>query len=150
MKLNYLFPNKLKKIGWMLFVPSVLIGFYSIIFDDIPSPDFLDVTNNPFARGSGFIGTDGEDNLFNEILGVILIVSSFLVAFSKEKVEDEFISKLRLESLVWATYFNYSILLISMVFFYGFDFLSVMMVNMFSLLLFFIVRFNLMLQKSNR
>jgi hypothetical protein len=48
-----------------------------------------------------------NNNILNEILGVVIILSLLVVAFSKEKSEDEYISKIRLESLVWSVYLNY-------------------------------------------
>jgi len=77
-------------------------------------------------------------------------LSSLLVAFSKEESEDEYISKIRLESLVWAVYFNYAILLISSLFIFDFAFLWVMIFNMFTILLFFIIRFNWQIYKLKK
>ncbi|MCB0375018.1 MAG: hypothetical protein KDD04_03770, partial [Sinomicrobium sp.] len=65
----------------------------------------------------------------------------------KEKDEDEFIGRIRLESLVWATYVNYGVLLLSFLFVYGLSFFWVMIVNMYTILIFFVVRFNLQLRK---
>lgn len=145
MKLTYLFPHKLKRLGWILFVPSVLIGVYALIYD-FPELSFLSLDNPIVREGSG-IGNAKSDNFSNELLAIFLIVSSFLVAFSREKVEDEFIAQIRLDSLAWAVYFNYAVLLLSVLLFYNFDFLTVLILNMFSTLLFFIVRFNWMLIK---
>ena len=73
-----------------------------------------------------------------------------MVAFSKEKQEDELIAKIRLDSLVWATYVNYAVLMFSMLFIYGMSFLWVMIFNMFTILLFFIFRFNWQVKKLNK
>jgi hypothetical protein len=83
-----------------------------------------------------------HNNLLNEITGLLIITSAFLVAFSKEKQEDEFISKIRLESLVWAVYLNYAILIIALLFIYDMSFMWVIIFNMFTILFFFIARFN--------
>jgi hypothetical protein len=83
-----------------------------------------------------------HNNLLNEITGLLIIISAFLVAFSKEKQEDEFISKIRLESLVWAVYLNYAILIIALLFIYDMSFMWVIIFNMFTILFFFIARFN--------
>ena len=37
MKLNYLFPNKYKKIGWLIFIPSAIIGLTTLIFEFEPN-----------------------------------------------------------------------------------------------------------------
>jgi hypothetical protein len=73
-----------------------------------------------------------------------------MVAFAKEKHEDEFIAKIRLESFLWATYINYAILLFSFLFFYGIGFMYVMIFNMFTIIILFIVRFNYILYRSTK
>ncbi len=145
MKVNYLFPNKYKKIGWLIFIPSIIIGLVAHIL--VYEPDFLD-----FKVPSVFF-TDGltfklfNTNILNEVYGILIIISSLLVGFSKEKLEDEYISKIRLESLVWAVYVNYGILLISFLFFFDEAFLEIMIFNMFTVLLFFIIRFHWRISK---
>ena len=140
MKLNYLFPSKYKKIGWMIFYPTLIFGLITVIFDF--EPEFLDVKVfgifiNEIIGEKKFLGII-NNNILNEILGLLMIIGSILVAFSKEVDEDEFISKIRLESLVWATYVNYGILFLAFVFVYDLSFLWVMIFNMFTILIFFI------------
>ena len=65
------------------------------------------------------------------------------MAFSKEKDEDELIAKIRLESLVWAMYLNYGILLLTFLLLYDFSFYWAMVFNMYTMLFFFIIRFNI-------
>ena len=144
MKVNYLLPNKYKNIGWVILVPSAIIGLITLILEY--EPDFLNfnvpaIFINELFGDKHFFGFV-SNNILNEILGVLIIISSLLVAFSKEKSEDEYISKIRLESLVWAVYINYAILLVSFLFIYDFSFLWVMIFNMFTVLLFFIIKFN--------
>ena len=144
MKLNYLFPNKYKKVGWIVIIPSVIIGL--IAMGGNLEPAFLDV-EVPAVFIDEFFGETKligfvHNNLLNEITGLLIITSAFLVAFSKEKQEDEFISKIRLESLVWAVYLNYAILIIALLFIYDMSFMWVIIFNMFTILFFFIARFN--------
>ncbi|MCP4977912.1 MAG: hypothetical protein GY931_17320 [Maribacter sp.] len=152
MNTNYLLPHRFKKIGWLFFIPSAILGLFTIVYDW--APDILDVkvfgifieeivgTKKYF----GFIA----NNILNEILGVIVIISGLMVAFSKEKIEDEFISKIRLQSLVWATYWNYGILVLAFLFVYDFSFLWVMIFNMYTVIIFFIIKFNWSLAKLNK
>ena len=152
MKLNYLFPNKYKKIGWLIFIPSTIIGFATLIFEF--EPNSLDF-NVPAIFIEVLLGDKHffgivNNNILNEILGVLTLLSSLLVAFSKEESEDEYISKIRLESLVWAVYLNYAILLISFLFVFDMSFLWVMIFNMFTILLFFIIRFNWQISKLKK
>jgi hypothetical protein len=91
-----------------------------------------------------------SNNVLNEILGVLVIISGLMVAFSKEKNEDEFISKIRLQSLVWATYWNYGILILAFLFVYDLSFLWVMIINMYTIIIFFIIKFNWSLVNLNK
>lgn len=154
MKKNYLFPHKYKKIGWFILVPSAIIGLLTLIYEYEPS--FLDfdvpaIFINEFKlENNKKIFGMVHNNILNEILGILVIISSLFVAFSKEKVEDEFIEKIRLESLVWAVYVNYGILLLAFLFIYDFSFLWVMIFNIFTILLFFIIRFNWQISKLKK
>ena len=152
MKLNYLFPHRFKRIGLMILIPFILLGLYIVNYD--VEPEIFDF-NVPAIFvdeifGEKFVFGMTENNILNELVGVVLILSFLMVAFSKEVQEDELIAKIRLESLVWATYVNYAVLLFSMLFIYGMSFLWVMIFNMFTILLFFIVRFNWQVKKLNK
>ncbi|MCU0459878.1 MAG: hypothetical protein MUE37_12415 [Bacteroidales bacterium] len=153
MKTKLLLPNKFKKPGWILLIPSALLGLYVIISDF--SFEFLDarvftIFSDPIMSGDTIFFGFREDNLTNTILGVLFIIGAMMVAFSREKTEDEFIAKTRLESLLWATYINYGILLFCFLFFYEAEFLYVMIFNMFTILVIFIIRFQYMLYKAKK
>ncbi|HEY2648718.1 MAG TPA: hypothetical protein VGI38_05975 [Puia sp.] len=74
----------------------------------------------------------------------------FLVAFSRERVEDEQITQLRLDSLRWAIYLNYAILLFSLIFTQGSESNHILFLNMWLPLLFFILRFRWVIYRLNR
>ena len=150
MKTNYLFPNRFKKIGWLLFIPGIILGIGYLIFQS----EISLFNTKVFAIAEEVIFSDTtffsilENNVLDEITSILLIIGALLIAFSKEKSEDEFISKIRLESLVWATYINYAILILAILFVYNMTFLWVLVFNMFTLLVFFLIRFNWALYKS--
>lgn len=155
MQVNFLFPSNFKKMGWFVFIPTAIIGLITLIFEYEPS--FLDFKVPAIFVNEIFLPDDRkklfgmvQNNILNEILGILIIISSLFVAFSKEKVEDEYISRIRLESLVWAVYVNYAILLFSFLFIFDFSFLYVMIFNMFTVLLFFIIRFNWQIYKVKK
>jgi hypothetical protein len=81
---------------------------------------------------------------------VLLLVSGFMVAFSKERQEDEYVSKVRLESLQWSVYLNYALLLLAIMFVFDESFFYVMIYNMYTILIFFIVRFNFVLNVKDK
>jgi hypothetical protein len=153
MKTNFLFPNSWKKIGWIIFIPS-LIGtlLLSLNFEDFSQ--LLKVKVFALAEIQLFDNQNYfkiiENHLIDEIILIGLIVGGILIGFSKLKNEDEFISKIRYESLVWATYFNYLLIIIFTTLLYGFTFLNIVFYNLFTLLLFFILRFHYQIYKLNK
>jgi hypothetical protein len=90
-----------------------------------------------------------QNSIIDELYLFLVIIGGLLVGFSKLKVEDEFISKIRYESLVWATYLNYGLILFFTLFVYGLSYINVLFYNTFTLLLFFIIRFHYMIYKLN-
>jgi hypothetical protein len=149
---NLLFHHKYKKIGWFIFVPSILIG--TILITNIGDLKFLSLEANVFSI---FPVLFQENNYFSIIkidivptlVGILIIIGGILVGFSKEKIEDEFIQHLRLTSLLWAVLANYLILLLCFIFIYGENFLEVMVYNIFTVLIIFIFRFNYILYKTS-
>jgi hypothetical protein len=89
-------------------------------------------------------------NVTPTIVGILFLVGALLVSFSREEREDEFIAKLRQSSLLWAVLLNYVLLIICFAFVYGFSFLNVMIYNMFTVLVLFIIRFNYILYRSSK
>jgi len=152
MKTKLLLPNCFKRIGWIILIPSAILGLFIIISDY----DFGFLNTQMFTFYSeglqkppvvfGLI----KVNLTGTIVGILFLIGAVFVAFSKEKREDEYIAGIRLESLLWATYINYGVLLFCFIFFYAFEFLYVMIFNMFTILIFFIIRFYYILYRSNK
>lgn len=144
---NYLLPNQFKKIGWVLFTFTALFTVYYFMCDQEPA--LFDLKVFAFYRDDIFMG-QGErsyftfinNNIANEIIGVFGILSCLFIAFSKEKYEDEFVAKIRLDSLLWATYWNYVILIFTILFIYDMAFFWVLVFNMYTTLVVFIIRFN--------
>lgn len=151
MKQKILLPNKFKRIGWFILIPATLMGIVLTIigFETIEinatvfaicSTEFLD--NQYFS----FINT----NIVGTLVGVLFIVGGLMVGFSREKNEDEYISSLRLNSLLWAVLISYILLLFAFLFIYGLSFIPVMIYNMYTTLVIFIVKFNYSLLRNSK
>ncbi|WP_223033466.1 hypothetical protein [Hanstruepera marina] len=150
MKTNYLLPNKYKLLGWVLLIPGLIAGIlmYSLGFEDqLLTTKVFSIYSDPFIGQAGFFKII-ENGIADELTAIAIIVGGLLVGFSKEKIEDEFIYKLRTESLVWSIIFNYVVLLFTILFVYDMAFFNVLIFNMFTPLLFFIIRFNFLKLKS--
>ncbi|MEO5985212.1 MAG: hypothetical protein ABIP80_06870 [Ferruginibacter sp.] len=146
-----LLPNKYKLIGWCLLIPAIVLGIF-LSFTDFHS---FPINTKVFAiYNQEFLGSSQsfsfiKTNITSTLVGILFIIGAMFVGFSKEKREDEFIAKLRLSSLLWAVWVNYTLLFLSFLFVYGLGFLTVMMYNMFTILIIFIVRFNYILYKNS-
>jgi hypothetical protein len=139
MKSRYLLPHLYKKIGGVLFLVFLALAIMSLSFQ---------VNLSWLAYDTSKAWSDG--NLTDELAITGLIISMLMIAFSKEKNEDEYIAVVRLESLQWGIYINYGLLIIGTWCFYGLDYLGVMMYNMVTPLLFFILRFHYVIIKNRR
>lgn len=150
MKTTYLLPHKYKTIGWILFILGLISGILLFIFgmtDEYLVTKVLSIYSDPFIGNPGFFKII-ENSILDELISILIIVGGLIVGFSKEKVEDEFIYKLRTNSLVWAIIFNYAVLLFTILFVYDMTFFNVLIFNMFTPLVFFVFRFNFLNYKS--
>lgn len=153
MKTHFLFPKRFKIIGWFLFVPAMAVAI-AVPLANIDVANML--TTKVFAiADDGLFAPNGffrfnENSIGDEVLLSLLIAGGLFIGFSKQKHEDEFIAKIRYESLVWATYFNFSVMLIATWFIYGLFYFQVLIANVFSLLLFFIIRFHIKLYQLKK
>lgn len=148
MRTKFLLPRQFNCFGWIILVPSILVGIwyfissrdiaalnvkvFALLNDDFSSKDYLTVISN---------------NITDEILILLITLGLVFVGFSRTKQEDEYINRVRLESLVWATYINIFILIFSTIFIYGGCYFNVMVVLLLSQLLLFVAKFNIALYK---
>ena len=110
MKSYLLLPSRYKWIGAIIFIPSLVLGILVQAKDFVF--DFLTLPSSPRKDGlSNVFNSDETINLTDELALTGIIVGLLFIAFAKEKHEDEFINKLRLESLQWALLVNYILLL---------------------------------------
>jgi hypothetical protein len=150
MALNLLLPNKYKKAGWIILIPSFIAGVFKICTDFEPgwlNAKVFSLFPGDFNNSQKYFSVVSV-NMTNTLIGAFFITGALLVGFTKEKNEDEYIAEIRLSSLLWAVLVNYFLLLVSFIFIYGTAFLNVMMYNMFTVLMIFIIRFNYILYKN--
>ena len=152
MSQNLLLPHKFKRVGWFVFIPAAIAGiwrsFSSYEIDWLQWKVFSLYSNSLFEDPTVF--TWQTTDVSNTLIGVLFIAGAMLVGFSQEKNEDEFIRELRLSSLLWAVLISYALLLLAFVLVYGFAFFTLMVYNMFTVLLFFIFRFHYLLYKNSK
>ena len=149
MKSRFLFPHRYFFIGLFSAIPSIILGLF-VIFKDL-SFDFLTIElpykyffSDNFIKEAlkgNLIRETTQLNLTDEIATIGSIIGLIFIAFSKLKVEDEYVSKVRLESLQWAIYFNFGLLILATIFVHDMAYFNVLIFNMFTPLVFFIFRF---------
>jgi hypothetical protein len=147
---SLLLPNRYKLIGWLLFIPFLALGiiwrFWDVEFDFL-TISFIEST----FSGKNFNITDKSSlNFTDEIALTGMITGLLFIAFAKEKREDEFISRTRLVSLQWAVLINYILLILASWFIHGLAFIDVLMYNMLTVLLLFIIRFHVVLNRFQK
>jgi hypothetical protein len=136
MEARLLFHHRFKIIGWIITIPSIIAGLF---YTTNGFEGYLNIEIKNDKLGQFFA------NYSDEIIIVALIIGLLLIAFSKIKIEDEFSSKVRLESLQWAIYVNYAIFILATLFVYDFDYLDVIVYNTFTPMIIFIIRFHYVL-----
>lgn len=146
MKKLPLLPHAFQKLGFILFLPFLALGIASIGWDF----EFSWLTYHAHTALNGHIFDFNTQNFTDEIAAVGNIVTLMLIAFSKERTEDEAIQFFRLASLQWAVIANYIVLIICILAVYGTGFLTVMMYNMFTILIIFNIRFRFVLFMHNK
>jgi hypothetical protein len=138
MKSRFLFPYWCRYLGWGLViahVPMSIIG---------RANGMINPLDEPTVNAALFTG----EHLFFICTSLVMATGLFIVAFSREKVEDEQIWQVRLDSLRWAIFVNYLVLIASLVFVY--DIAHILELNLWVPLIFFIIRFRWVIFRLNR
>ncbi|EMR01811.1 hypothetical protein [Cesiribacter andamanensis] len=147
MKHVFLLPARLRAVGWLLLVPALVLG-WEVMFSDLEFT-FLDVTLREKEAEEGIGGLFGPaavENFTNELAALLLLVALFFIGFARLKIEDEYTWKLRLDALLWGVYVYYILVLLTLFMFYGEDYFTVMVLNLFTPLVIYILRFYYLLK----
>ena len=148
MKNKLLLPHRFKLLGLLLLVPSLAIGIAALFFDlelswlDVDLPKWLP------GVGEGFFNPK-RNNLTDEVVLSLVLLSMLTMCFSAEKAEDEFIRHTRMESLQWAVLVNYIVLFVSVWIIYNEGFWYVMILSMLTIPVIFLLRFHWILYCNN-
>lgn len=138
MKNHFLFPYWCRYLGWgciITHVPLTMLGKAHGI-------------NNVLDHGPVAEPLFNGEHLFFICTTLLMAAGLFLVAFAREKIEDEQIWQIRLNSLRWAIYINYIVLIASLVLIN--DTGHILELNLWVPLAFFIIRFRWVIFRLNR
>lgn len=147
MKKDLLLPRRFKTIGWIIFLPTLLLGLY-LVFNGMDTSDLAELIAEAVDRGSMAptveavrrIG-NGIEPWLNNVLIIGIIAGSLMITCSRERFEDEMIRHIRLNALLVALYVNFGVVIVAALCVYGLDFLDVLIYNLFTLPVIFLALF---------
>jgi hypothetical protein len=140
----FLFPHSIRKIGYIFilaYLPIMVVK--KLLHNGYNNYD-------PVTKLTDANGIFNSEHMLGALASILIVSGLLIIAFAKEKIEDEQIIKLRLESLQWAIYLNYAIFILGIAFTSNFHYRDVLLVNIWTPLIFFIVRFRWVMLKLNR
>jgi len=133
---KFMLPNAWKKAGWALIAAgAVLTGFYIFTSFRITMP--VPVLFSAFLEIKYL--TSFRTNVADELVMLTLLAGFFLVIFSKDKQEEEDSWDRRGKALFKALFCNSIVLLLSIIFIYGQGFMGMLIVQVFSLFIFYLL-----------
>jgi hypothetical protein len=141
-------PRSFRFVGIFFFITGVLLGVSRFYYGFKPGLFNLKV----LAFYSSYLQNKYmeivRNNMSEEFTGFFLIAGLFLIAFSREKDENEKMNMLRLKAFYIAAYVNFMFLLFSLFFTYGFAFIYMLMINMGISLLAYIIALRILIRKT--
>jgi hypothetical protein len=145
--MSYLFSNKFKKTSGVVFYLSILVGLFLLLTDRIQDIFVVNVFSifsyewfGSEPTGFGWI----ENGLGDEIFTLLIIVSGLINSFSKEKIEDELISRI---SLSLSLFISFGLIIISTFLVFNINYMIVLVFNLFLIILLFNLIFKFRLFK---
>ena len=137
-----LLPHAFKRIGWVLFIPTLLLGvlMYFDGFNGFPT----------FLLPDSFAPTRDFTRLWNNIVIIGILLGVLFICCSRERVEDELIARIRLNALLAALYVTAGISILSALVLYDLNYLTFMIFNLFLLPVLFLVIERVMLWRLGK
>ncbi len=151
MKRNFLLPRCFKTIGW------VLVGFTTLWFVLALFYESLNFDFNMISLYGGMsISSSGSEigesaspwftitgtTFLTTLFPLLLLTGLMFIAFSRNRIEDEYVSKIRESSFVWAMFVGYVIIVLGVLLVYGLLYIYLMLYIIYVFLILFICKFN--------
>jgi hypothetical protein len=128
---DMLFPHYCKWTGRILVILGSSLAY--LRFGLNISPDFFEC--KVFAIYSAYFKTSWfsviDNNIMEELCGVIIMTGLFMIAFTKEKVEKPQYREIRFKALKLSLILSSGITIFSFLFIYGTAFLAAIVLNIF-------------------
>ena len=140
-------PNKLRIYGWVILLFGIILGVSRFYFG--VKPKFLNI--KVFAVYSKYFETNYfkviENHVSEELTALLILVGLFIISFTKEIIENDSVSAIRYKSLIFTFYINTVLIALSFLFVYGFGFINILVINVFSPFIIYIILFRYFLSK---
>ena len=134
MQKEWLLPYGFKWVGWLLLAIAVPVGLWAAAigfnYQNVELLQALHLSDKP---------------LLNNHIVLWLWLGTIFVACSREKIEDEMISRIRLNALLMALYIQAVCIIVATFVFNSFDFLNVMIYNLVAYPIIFVGAYRVML-----
>jgi hypothetical protein len=146
MRSRFLLPHSWRMAGIVIF----LIGLAFFIADQWLNVQLFTWHNLRSFETQSISGPSVDENFADEIKMLLILSGLLIIAFTKERTEDEYIAQQRLDSLQWAMYVNYAVFAVCVLIVYGMDFFSITIYNVYTPLIIFVVRFRWMMYRASK
>lgn len=141
---SYLLPRGFRFAGVIFTSVGTVLGIMRFYFG--VKPDLLD--QKVYAVYSVYLKTRTmkieSNQLIEEIVGLLVILGLFMIAFAREKIESPQISSIRLKAFFISFYINIAFLIFSILFTFGLAFIYMTILNVVLPLSVYIIAFQIM------
>lgn len=137
---NLLFPRNFQIVGWVLFIPTVILAF--LLFLNTCDLDWIDET---------IFNLDWiNDTVLNDIIIIGLALGSIFIVCSKEPCEDEMTRSIRLAALLNSLYIYVILLICCTLAINGIEFLKFTLLNLVLFPVIYVVTFRLEMHRYHK
>lgn len=120
---NLLFPRYFQPIGWVMFIPSLVLG--ALIYFSV------------------FSFSGAAETAVNDAVIIGIVLGALFIVCSRERVEDEMTRSIRLASLLNSIYAYVALLIACTIFINGVEFMMFTVFNLVLLPILFVFNFRL-------
>jgi len=139
-----LLPGTFRFAGILFFVSGVFLGiirfYFGIkpgVFDMKPFAFYSYYVENKYMQ---FVG----NNMSEEVVGLLILIGLFMIAFSRDKNESEVKDNFRVKALFLTLYIQTGFLVVSFLFTFGFAFVYMLILNIAFPFIVYIITFRIM------
>lgn len=141
-----LLPYRWKFAGVFFAFSGIVLAIFYLYFD-------LRFTMPVFAVYSSFLETKSfttfRTNFADDLILLLLLSGLALIVFSKEKVESEKLELIRFKALSKSLLVNTILLLLSVLFVYGSGFIGILILNLFTFPILYLIFFYFLKRKGS-